>query len=179
MAKIPQKYAKALFDVATGYRLLDDLYEEFSVIHEATVPYINALRDLDEDPAKDVQQRRSFVSDVYGAVNVYIKNMLYILADNRHLSYISDVFEAFQALYNQHKNQDFAVIESVYELSEDEIERLSEVIKQQTHLDHLIVTNKVNPSLIGGIRATVNTKVMDASVQNDLRNLEKQFIRVN
>lgn len=179
MAQVAKKYAKALYDVALDKDMLEAIYEEFATIDQAVESYVDALRDLDEDPAKDVHQRRRFVTNVFKDVNDYIENMLYILADNRHLSYVADVFKVFQSLYNEHHNQDFAEIESVYQLSEEEIERLSEVIKQQTNLDHLIVTNRVNPSLIGGIRAKVNTKVMDASVQNGLRKLEKQFTRVN
>ena len=41
-----------------------------------------------------------------------------------------------------------------------------------------MLTNHINPELIGGVRIKVGTKVMDASIQNDLAQLEKQFIRV-
>ena len=38
-----------------------------------------------------------------------------------------------------------------------------------------LLKNEINNELIGGIRVKVGTKVMDASVQNDLAQLEKKF----
>ena len=63
------------------------------------------------------------------AANEYVVNTLKVLADNRHLSYIEDVFRAFQSLYNAHYNQDFAIVESTYELSEDELSRIEQLIR--------------------------------------------------
>src|SRR5699024_5385285 len=101
-----------------------------------------------------------------------------VLASNRHLTYTHEIFSAFETLYNEYHNQDFAVIESVYKLSEDEIASIDSIIKSRTKLSKLMITNEINPDLIGGIRVKVGTKVMDASIKNDLAKLEKQFIRV-
>ena len=66
----------------------------------------------------------------------------------------------------------------MYELSEDEIASIDSIIRSRTKLSKLMITNEINPDLIGGIRVKVGTKVMDASIKNDLAKLEKQFIRV-
>ncbi|MBH4890706.1 F0F1 ATP synthase subunit delta, partial [Staphylococcus aureus] len=51
-------------------------------------------------------QRRELINGVFTDINPYIKNMMYVLADNRHISLIADVFKAFQRLYNGHYNPD-------------------------------------------------------------------------
>ena len=104
--------------------------------------------------------------------------MLTILASNRHLGHIHEIYIAFETLYNEQHNQDYAVIESVYQLSEEELSSIEEIIKARTKLSKIMITNKINPELIGGIRVKVGTKVMDASIKNDLAQLERQFIRV-
>jgi len=178
MAKVAKKYAKALIDTAKDAGNLDNMYEEFSTINEAVQPEVKKLQELDADPQKDVDQRRRFVTIVFGHTNQYLQNMLTILANNRHLGYIHNIFTEFEALYNQFHNQDYAVIESVYALSDDELASIDEIIKARTNLSKIMITNKINPELIGGIRVKVGTKVMDASIKNDLAQLEKQFIRV-
>ena len=75
--------------------------------------------------------------------------------------------------------QDFAIIESTYELSEDEISRIVELIKKQTELSNVIVNTKINQDLIGGFRVKVGTTVMDGSVRNDLVQLQRKFERAN
>ncbi|MDQ7181688.1 F0F1 ATP synthase subunit delta, partial [Staphylococcus epidermidis] len=86
---------------------------------------------------------------------------------------------SFQNLYNKYYKQGFAIIESTYELSEDEISRIVELIKKQTELSNVIVNTKINQDLIGGFRVKVGTTVMDGSVRNDLVQLQRKFERAN
>ncbi|HCY0453497.1 TPA: F0F1 ATP synthase subunit delta, partial [Staphylococcus aureus] len=92
---------------------------------------------------------------------------------------IADVFKAFQSLYNGHYNQDFATIESTYELSQEELDKIVKLVTQQTKLSKVIVDTKINPDLIGGFRVKVGTTVLDGSVRNDLVQLQRKFRRVN
>jgi len=108
-----------------------------------------------------------------------VVNTLKVLADNRHISIVENVFKSFQNLYNKHYKQDFAIIESTYELSEDELSRIVELIKKQTELSNVIVNTKINQDLIGGFRVKVGTTVMDGSVRNDLVQLQRKFERAN
>ncbi|MFG6218425.1 F0F1 ATP synthase subunit delta, partial [Staphylococcus aureus] len=90
-----------------------------------------------------------------------------------------NTFKAFQSLYNGHYNQDFATIESTYELSQEELDKIVKLVTQQTKLSKVIVDTKINPDLIGGFRVKVGTTVLDGSVRNDLVQLQRKFRRVN
>ena len=81
--------------------------------------------------------------------------------------------------YTTRNNQDFAEVESVYELDEEELAQIEKVITQQMNLSHVILTTKINPELIGGIRVKVGTTVIDGSVKNDLQQLTTKFKRSN
>ncbi|MCP8630978.1 F0F1 ATP synthase subunit delta, partial [Acinetobacter baumannii] len=83
------------------------------------------------------------------------------------------------SLYNGHYNQDFATIESTYELSQEELDKIVKLVTQQTKLSKVIVDTKINPDLIGGFRVKVGTTVLDGSVRNDLVQLQRKFRRVN
>ncbi|COE42920.1 F0F1 ATP synthase subunit delta [Staphylococcus warneri] len=179
MAKVADKYAKALFDVSADTNQLDNIYEELEVISHPSFDYIKDLKAIDSNPKLTLQKRQSFVENVYGGANQYIVNMLKVLAENRHISYIEDVFKAFQSQYNQHNNQDFALIESTYDLNDDEISKIVELVKEQTNLSKVIVNTKINQDLIGGFRVKVGTTVMDGSVKNDLVQLQRKFKRAN
>ncbi|MCD9067593.1 F0F1 ATP synthase subunit delta [Staphylococcus pasteuri] len=179
MTKIADKYAKALFDVSADTNQLDSIYEELETISHSSFDYINDLKAIDSNPKLTLQKRQNFVGEVYGNANQYIVNMLKVLAENRHLSHIEDVFKAFQLQYNQHNNQDFALIESTYDLNDEEISKIVELVKQQTNLSKVIVSTKINQDLIGGFRVKVGTTVMDGSVKNDLIQLQRKFKRAN
>ena len=178
MVKVANKYAKALFDVSLDTNNLETINEELTVINEAVKDKIEQLKMVDSNPTQTAEQRRELINGVFTDINPYIKNMMYVLADNRHISLIADVFKAFQSLYNGHYNQDFATIESTYELSQEELDKIVKLVTQQTKLSKVIDT-KINPDLMGGFRVKVGTTVIDGSVRNDLVQLQRKFRRVN
>ena len=179
MANVANKYAKALFDVAIDKDRLDLMYDELSEVSEATKNYGEDLRAIDSNPNQPASERRKFVGIVFGDANYYLKNMLMILANNRHLVLINSIFIEFKSLYNEYHNEDSAIVESVYQLSDEELDRIKDLILKQTNLSQVHITTKINPELIGGFRVKVGTTVLDGSVKKDLEQIERKFRRVN
>ena len=179
MANVANKYAKALFDVAIDKDRLDLMYDELSEVSEATKNYGEDLRAIDSNPNQPASERRKFVGIVFGDANYYLKNMLLILANNRHLVLINSIFKEFKSLYNEYHNEDSAIVESVYQLSDEELDRIKDLILKQTNLSQVHITTKINPELIGGFRVKVGTTVLDGSVKKDLEQIERKFRRVN
>lgn len=179
MANVANKYAKALFDVAIDKDRLDLMYDELSEVSEATKNYGEDLRAIDSNPNQPASERRKFVGIVFGDANYYLKNMLMILANNRHLVLINSIFKEFKSLYNEYHNVDSAIVESVYQLSDEELDRIKDLILKQTNLSQVHITTKINPELIGGFRVKVGTTVLDGSVKKDLEQIERKFRRVN
>ncbi|WP_368916950.1 F0F1 ATP synthase subunit delta [Staphylococcus haemolyticus] len=179
MANVANKYAKALFDVAIDKDRLDLMYDELSEVSEATKNYGEDLRAIDSNPNQPASERRKFVGIVFGDANYYLKNMLMILANNRHLVLINSIFKEFKSLYNEYHNEDSALVESVYQLSDEELDRIKDLILKQTNLSQVHITTKINPELIGGFRVKVGTTVLDGSVKKDLEQIERKFRRVN
>ena len=179
MANVANKYAKALFDVAIDKDRLDLMYDELSEVSEATKNYGEDLRAIDSNPNQPASERRKFVGIVFGDANYYLKNMLMILANNRHLVLINSIFKEFKSLYNEYHNEDSAIVESVYQLSDEELDRIKDLILKQTNLSQVHITTKINPELIGGFRVKVGTTVLDGSVKKDLEEIERKFRRVN
>ena len=179
MVNVANKYAKALFDVAIDKDRLDLMYDELSEVSEATKNYGEDLRAIDSNPNQPASERRKFVGIVFGDANYYLKNMLMILANNRHLVLINSIFKEFKSLYNEYHNEDSAIVESVYQLSDEELDRIKDLILKQTNLSQVHITTKINPELIGGFRVKVGTTVLDGSVKKDLEQIERKFRRVN
>ena len=179
MANVANKYAKALFDVAIDKDRLALMYDELSEVSEATRNYGEDLRAIDSNPNQPASERRKFVGIVFGDANYYLKNMLMILANNRHLVLINSIFKEFKSLYNEYHNEDSAIVESVYQLSDEELDRIKDLILKQTNLSQVHITTKINPELIGGFRVKVGTTVLDGSVKKDLEQIERKFRRVN
>ena len=86
-----KKYAKALFDVSIDKDRLDLMYEELQEVSHATLNYIDDLKAIDSNP-NQLMQRRKFRYCIWGC-ELLLKNMLMILANNRHLALIHSIFK--------------------------------------------------------------------------------------
>ncbi|EKU47162.1 F0F1 ATP synthase subunit delta [Staphylococcus massiliensis] len=179
MAKVAQKYAQALFEVAEKNDAIDEVYEAFREVYRGTHDDISFFRKIDLEPKLTASDRQKMINEIFKDVNVYVHNMLMVVSNHRHLALIPDIYVAFEQEYNAAHQQERAVIESVYPLSDDEIDEIGKALLVRTGLKKLILSNDVNPSLIGGVRVKIGTKVFDGTVQNDLANLEKSINRAN
>ncbi|MDQ7229038.1 F0F1 ATP synthase subunit delta, partial [Staphylococcus aureus] len=86
MVKVANKYAKALFDVSLDTNNLETINEELTVINEAVKDKIEQLKMVDSNPTQTAEQRRELINGVFTDINPYNKNMMYVLAYNRHIS---------------------------------------------------------------------------------------------
>ena len=69
------------------------MYEELQEVSHATLNYIDDLKAIDSNPNQPASERRKFAGIVFGDANYYLKNMLMILANNRHLALIHSIFK--------------------------------------------------------------------------------------
>ena len=65
-----------------------------------------------------------------------------ILANNRHLALIHSIFKEFKHLYDHHYNQGDALVESVYQLNEEELSRIERVFLTKLNCSKYILQPK-------------------------------------
>ncbi|MGK9044652.1 F0F1 ATP synthase subunit delta [Mammaliicoccus vitulinus] len=175
MANISQKYAQALYDVAEEQNLTNDILNELDQITISVKDQISDLRAIDSNPKLAKDERQQFVEKVFKGISKPLLNTLFLLANNNKLSLIPEIHEDFRIIYNQVHSQDLMKVESVYPLSNEELDEIGKAFIKRTGLKKLILENQVNDALIGGIRVSIGTKVYDGSIQNDLNQLSKSF----
>ena len=175
MANISQKYAQALYDVAEEHNIEDTILNELETLENSVKPNLDEIKAIDYNPKLAQEDRQALVENVFKGVSKPLMNTLLLLANNNKLSLIPSVFIDYRNIYNQVHSQDLMKVESVYPLSNEELDEIGKVFIKRTGLKKLILENEINDSLIGGVRVTIGTKVYDGSIQNDLNQLTKSF----
>lgn len=175
MANISQKYAQALYDVADEHKLTDTILEELTQIKKTIEKDIDKVKAFDSNPKLSQDDRHAFINEVFKAVSKPLLNTLYILASNNKLAVVPELHKDYSQIYNQVHSQDLMKVESVYPLSNEELDEIGKAFIKRTGLKKLLLENQINASLIGGIRVSIGTKVYDGSIQNDLNQLTKTF----
>nr|WP_263315076.1 F0F1 ATP synthase subunit delta [Mammaliicoccus sp. Marseille-Q6498] len=175
MANISQKYAQALYDVAEKQNLTESILEEMTQLTISLKDNLQGVKAVDNNPKLSEEERHVFVEKVFNGVSKPLLNTLFLLSNNRKLSLLPNITEDYRKLYNQVHSQELMKVESVYSLSNEELDEIGKAFIKRTGLKKLILENQINDSLIGGIRVTIGTKVYDGSIQNDLNQLKKSF----
>lgn len=174
MAIVQDKYAQSLFEVAQAQDVHESVHKDLAEIKKALTGN-KAFFLFAEDPKVSSEKRNAFVQATFKGVDKPLQNLLSILADKQQLALLPEIADYYTKHYNKFNNQQYMKVESVYALSEEELDEIGKAFIKRTGYKKLLIENVVNSTLIGGIRATIGTTVYDGSVANELTQLEKSF----
>jgi F-type H+-transporting ATPase subunit delta len=169
-----QGYARALFEVARAEATLDEVEDElfrFARSYESSDELRTALTD-DHVPA---EKRQAIVEDLLGgkatATTVQLISMVVGSGRGRELPAIVDqlVQRASSA-----KQLDVAEVRTAVPLTNDQHDRLKAALENATG-KQLNLKAVVDPSVVGGVVATIGDTVIDDSVRTRIDQLKSRL----
>ncbi|TDL95397.1 ATP synthase F1 subunit delta [Macrococcus carouselicus] len=169
---IAKKYAGSLFEVSHEQGVEESVKADLATL-KTVVAADQSFHLFAEDPQVSKESRIEFVEKTFKGVDQPLMNLLKILADRKHLELIPAIAAEYETFYNEANEQQYMKVESVYALSEEEINDIGKAFIKRTGYKRLLIENIINKDLIGGIRTTIGTTVYDGSVQNNLKEIAK------
>ena len=173
--RVAYPYAQALFNSAkhtgTASAWLNTLANLQLIV--ATPEFSKILNNPQFDSSQLIAMMQSVLQE---QATTEVINLLQLLAANKRLATLGEIYQIFQQLVANDQQRADAVIESAYEMSQSEISDFEKLLSKKFGLS-VTATVIVNPELLGGIKVTLNDKVIDASVQGRLNNLATQLTK--
>lgn len=167
-ATIARPYAKALFGLAQEKNQIESwlggLKELAAVVRQEKV------MSLIEQPETDASGKAKVLTDLVGLKDDSLKNFVAVLAEQKRLSILPEVYAQYQDLALTLNNTKSAVIYSAYALTAEQLADLTAILKKRFHTE-LAVTAQVDSKLIGGVRVEVGDQVLDLSIRGKLNAL--------
>ena len=169
---IAHPYAKALYEVVQdkneSVKWLAALEQLSWIVQQPKVAKL--INDVTvDDSDKAVQINHLLDSDI--ANSEQFKNFLAILAAEKRLLVLPNIFKQYQKLVSAKNNQVDAIIYTAYAIvSEGQRAKIVSDLEQHYHFG-LKPTFVTMPELIGGIKVVVNDEVLDLSIQGKLNQL--------
>lgn len=169
-----REYAVALYQLAveegSSERVFNDLGEAAKVFGENP----EFLR-LISNPRLSARERAETVGKVFGGqAEPILLNTVKILAEKRRCDCVPKIYEVYRRLYCEDNGILPVTATSAVELSESQREKLTEKLSRKTG-KKILLTLKVDPGCIGGIRLEYDGKRYDASVRGRLSELERSI----
>ncbi len=177
MGSIARRYAKALFSLAVETGRVEAWATSLQSL-KAAVEGSPDLRDVLSNPVYSKEQRRAIVEKLAGALSLdpEPRSLLLLLGDRNRLSYLSAVVDTFRDYADQHLGRVRAKITSAVKLEDGAAQAMAEKLSQATKAK-VLLEREVDPAILGGVVAQVESLVYDGSVRTQLEDLRKQLKR--
>lgn len=192
-SSIALKYSNAIYSAALKQppQVLTKVQSELHALAKSVnqVPELKAFITNPTLSAKDralgldaILAQAEGLSPKKEAVSDLTKNLLFILAENGRLAEVPGVIEGFDELVAKYRGELEVLVTSAAPLPRDIATKLETILRQSQAAQQaksVKVTNKVNPSLLGGFVVDFGDKSIDLSVfsrVNKLNNILQQSV---
>jgi len=171
MAELVSKtYSEAIFDVAIEEGRLDDIQREFEFVAQTLIDY-PAFNEIICTPKIGDSDKKTVISETFeNHVSVSLLNFLKIIIDKKRGTDILAIKKDFDRRVDDHKNIVKAIVDSVIPLTEEQLNALKDNLTKLTG-KHVLISNQINPALLGGISIQMGDRIIDGSVKFKLEGM--------
>ena len=174
---IPNRYAKALYKYAQEQGVGQEVYAQTKCLAE-NYALLTDLKKTVDNPFLPVADREKVLLTASGAKKdgCLDKFILMVIKHNRE-TYMREMALAYGRFYREEQNIAQVNITTAVELPEDKLSQIIDAVKVQLNGKTIEKTVTVDSSLIGGFKVQVDSKVLDASINNELKKLRIKLLK--
>lgn len=173
--KAASRYAKALLDLAIDNNQVDLVLDDMKYLAAVA----NESRDfqmLIQSPIVSSEKKISIFGQLFGHFQETTSKFIELIAKKGREVLLGEIAASYEEQVNQYKGIKPVTIVSAVALDEATKNKIVAKI-QGTVSGTLQVTEKIDPSIIGGFIVRMDDKQIDASVANQLDNLKQRLTR--
>jgi F-type H+-transporting ATPase subunit delta len=174
---IARRYAGALYDVVAPRGSAEAIGRELDWL-AGLISGHDDLRQALESPAVPPQKKRAVleaVLDAAGGLSPELRRTMMLLAEQDRLALIGDVAEGFAERLRAAQKVVPAEIVTAVPLPDGRRAALAAALGRAAGLD-VLVTERVDPAIIGGVVARVGGVVYDGSVARQIDRVREQLL---
>jgi F-type H+-transporting ATPase subunit delta len=166
------RYATALFDLALETNSVDQVQSDLKAF-DALVAANPDLTRLVRSPvfSADDQAKALIAILAKAGIKGVAANFLRVVAANRRLFALREIIRGFNRLVAAHKGEVTAQVTVAEQLSDARLNEIRDALKTVTG-KNVQVDVEVDPSIIGGIKVKVGSRMVDASLRTKLNSIK-------
>lgn len=170
---LARPYAKAAFQVALAENGLAQWSQMLSTL--AAVSAHDKVSALLSHPGLTAEQHTDVLRDILGdELTEKGQNLVNLLADNRRLALLPQIFELFEAHKAEHEKSVDVELTTAYALSDELVEQLANALQKRLERE-VKIHSHVDKHLIGGVVIRAGDTVIDNSVRGKLNKLAESL----
>lgn len=166
------RYARALFLIGQERKILDSLQSDmfhFAEMLNKNQDFNNFFVSPEVTRIAKEQKIKELFENIFSPV---FFNFLFVVLKKGRQNLFVDISEAFSSELDVFYNRIKASVVSSVELTPEMVKEIREQLSKQLKKEVILITES-DEALIGGIRITVDGKVIDGSVKGQLDRMKK------
>jgi F-type H+-transporting ATPase subunit delta len=166
------RYATALFELGLEEEALETIEADLARFNQA-LDAVDDLQRLVKSPVFSAEEQARALTAVLDELKVegLTKNFLLLVAKNRRLFAAPDMIRAFRALLAAHRGETSATVTAAAKLTDTQVTALKQALQAALGKD-VMLDQRVDPSLIGGLMVKVGSRMIDTSLRTKLISLK-------
>lgn len=172
---VAKRYADALFQLSMEKNNAEKIVDELNVVKEVFEKDENVL-NIFTHPKVSNAEKMKVIDVAFAGLEKDVINTLKILIQRDRIDIVVSVIEDYLDLYNEDNGIAVATVSSVRPLTDAEKTQVELTFKAQLNKKSITIINKIDPSLIGGLRIRVGNTIYDGSISNKLKRFESSLV---
>lgn len=166
------RYATALFELGLEEKALEQIEVDLNGFGEA-LDAVDDLARLVKSPVFSAEEQGRALAAILEELKIegLTKNFLLLVSKNRRLFAVPDMIRAFRAMLAAHRGETGATVTAASKLTEAQVTALKQALQAALGKD-VMLDQRVDPSLIGGLMVKVGSRMIDTSLRSKLTSLK-------
>jgi F-type H+-transporting ATPase subunit delta len=167
-----RRYATALFELALESKAVEQVQADLKAF-DALVAQSPDLTRLVRSPVFSADEQAKALIAILDKAGIkgVAANFLRVVAENRRLFAAREMIRGFNAQVARHKGEVTAEVTVAEQLNDARMNEIRDALKQVTGKD-VQVDVTVDPSIIGGLKVKVGSRMVDASLRTKLNSIK-------
>lgn len=174
-SKAAGRYAKSLIDLSQEQNALEDLKNDM-LAFEATVEKVSELNAVLKNPIVPLDKKLAILEGLFKTTaHTITLSFFKLLVKKGRAALLADIASQFVKQYNELKGIVKVEVSSATALTEAAKAEVVNLVKNNIGAKEVVLIEKIDQNLIGGLVLTVGDRQFDGSIATGLNRLKKEF----
>lgn len=170
----PKRYARAIFEVALEKNELEKWQADLKVM--ALLPKDAVLLTLLESPKLSFEDKAKMIDEQLPGVSPFARNLAYLLVSKGKVSLIGQIMTQYHQMVDDYRGVKHALVTTAVPLDDSEKKKMEAELSALLG-KKLVMETRVDKSIIGGLVARIDGKLLEGSTRYKLETLKKELER--
>ncbi len=167
------RYAKALYELAAEKKIISKIVKDLQSL-KTLLKTNGLLKNMIKSPAVSKSNKQSSIIKILKKAKADSLTIKFCgtLANNGRLILIHEIIDVFLSEISRINGEVQAEVITSFELDKVQQNKVESAISDATGVKKIVLSNKVDETLIGGLIVKIGSKMIDNSIKTKLNNLE-------